>query len=249
MMRTFFAIASLVCCVSAHAQIAAVTNLSSGRVLPGVAPGSFVTVYGTFASVTATAASSVPFPTTLGGVTVTVDGTAVPLHFVGPTQINLIVPPAATTGVKNLVVTTGTGPLTSTIRIVNTAPGLNVQDTATPPKGAILNQNNSLNAQNAPARGGEVIQIFGTGPGLFSQDVAAGTATPASPLITTRSTPQVYIGAVPAAVQFSGLTPGSVGLWQVNAVVPAVAFVTGRVPVQIFVDGVDSNEVTAFVAQ
>ena len=63
----------------------------------------------------------------------------------------------------------------------------------------------------------------------------------------TTSTPEVFIAGVPAAVQFSGMAPGFSGLWQINAVVPERAFITGRVPLQVYMDGVDSNEVTIFV--
>jgi uncharacterized protein (TIGR03437 family) len=120
-----------------------------------------------------------------------------------------------------------------------------VQDTATPPKGAILNQNSTLNTSSNTARRGEVIQIFGTGPGSLSAVPSDGAAVGAT--VTTKSVPQVFIGGVEATVQFSGLTSGQIGLWQVNATIPNQPFVTGRVPVQVFIDGVDSNEVTVFV--
>ena len=74
-----------------------------------------------------------------------------------------------------------------------------------------------------------------------------GAAPGASPLAATRSTPQVFIGGIEAQVQFSGLNPDAPGLWQLNVVVPNQAFITGRVAVRVFVDGVDSNEVVLFV--
>jgi uncharacterized protein (TIGR03437 family) len=66
-------------------------------------------------------------------------------------------------------------------------------------------------------------------------------------LAATSSNPQVYIGGVEAVVQFSGLNPDAPGLWQINVTIPNSAFITGRVPVRVFVDGVDSNEVAIFV--
>ena len=65
--------------------------------------------------------------------------------------------------------------------------------------------------------------------------------------MNTKSTPQVFIGGVEATVQFSGLAPDLAGVWQINAFVPDKPFVTGRVPVVVYMDGVDSNEVTIFV--
>jgi uncharacterized protein (TIGR03437 family) len=52
---------------------------------------------------------------------------------------------------------------------------------------------------------------------------------------------------VEAQVQFSGLNPDAPGLWQINVFVPDRPFITGRVPVRVFMDGVDSNEVALFV--
>jgi uncharacterized protein (TIGR03437 family) len=52
---------------------------------------------------------------------------------------------------------------------------------------------------------------------------------------------------VQATVLFSGLTPTIAGLWQINVTVPDQPAISGRVPVVVFMDGVDSNEVAVFV--
>ena len=49
---------------------------------------------------------------------------------------------------------------------------------------------------------------------------ASGEFAGVSPLAKTTGTPTVMIGGQPATVQFSGLTPGLPGLYQVNAYVP-----------------------------
>jgi uncharacterized protein (TIGR03437 family) len=61
--------------------------------------------------------------------------------------------------------------------------------------------------------------------------------------------PQVFVGGVESAVESSVLAPGVVGLWQIRARIPDLAFLGGKLPVQIFMNGVDSNEVTIYVAQ
>jgi uncharacterized protein (TIGR03437 family) len=48
-------------------------------------------------------------------------------------------------------------------------------------------------------------------------------------------------------VQFSGLTPGDVGLYQVNAQVPAGSPKGAAVPVAISIGGATSNTVTIAV--
>ncbi len=98
-----------------------------------------------------------------------------------------------------------------------------------------------------PAKRGDVISIYGTGPGDLDHATADGAAPGFNPIINTVRKPQVFIDGVETTVQFSGLNPDAPGLWQVNAVIPNLPFVTGRVPVIVYADGVDSNEVTIFV--
>jgi uncharacterized protein (TIGR03437 family) len=77
--------------------------------------------------------------------------------------------------------------------------------------------------------------------------VPAGTQTPATQLSTTVSTATLTIDGVPAAVSFSGLTPGSTGLYQVNAVVPAGVAPGDNVPVVLTVAGQASAPVVISV--
>lgn len=240
--RTFLPI--LILCGTLHAQIAAVQNGASFG--PAIAAGSWATLFGTFAGVTQTLGQT-PVGTNLAGVTVTVAGTPAPVYFVSSGQINFIVPAATVAGVQPLQVKTATATFDSTIRVLSAAPGLFSQDAATPPKGAVLNQNSSLNTATNPALRGDIVQIFGTGPGAFTAAVTDGGAAPSNPPNTTRSTPQVFIAGVPAEVQFTGLAPNFAALWQLNVKVPTQSFISGRVPVVVFMDGVNSNEVTIFV--
>jgi len=55
------------------------------------------------------------------------------------------------------------------------------------------------------------------------------------------------IGGAPATVMFSGLVPGYVGLYQVNAQVPTGAAKGPAVPVEISIGGAMSNSVTLAV--
>jgi uncharacterized protein (TIGR03437 family) len=118
---------------------------------------------------------------------------------------------------------------------------------------AALNQDNSLNRNPQsivgarPATRGSVIQIFATGAGATNPPVAAGEAAPASPLALTVVQPTVTIGGKAAQVQFSGLAPGFVGLWQINAVVPADVTPGNAVSLSISAGGQTSNTVTIAV--
>jgi uncharacterized protein (TIGR03437 family) len=212
-----------------------------------IAPGSWATVYGTFTGVTQQT-GAIPVGNTLGGVSITVAGLPAPVYFVSAGQINFIVPAAAPSGLQPFQVKTASATLDSTIRLIPAAPGIFTQDTATPPKGAVLNQNFSVNTASNPALRGEFIQIYGSGPGVFASPVTDGAPAPQFPdLNLTRSTPQAFVAGVPAEVQFSGLAPGFAALWQFNVKIPSQTFVTGRVPLIVYVDGVNSNEVSIFV--
>jgi uncharacterized protein (TIGR03437 family) len=234
----------LALCYTLSAQVTTIENGASYRT--AIAAGSWAQLKGTFAGVTQTI-GSIPVGTTLGGVTVTVAGTAAPVYFVSTSQINFIVPAAATPGLHPIQVRTGGGTYDSTIRVISSAPGLFQHDQATPPKGAVLNQNSSVNTSTNPAVRNDFVQIYASGPGAFQAAVVDGGAAPSNPLTRTVSTPQVFIGGVQAEVQYSGLAPGLPAVWQINARVPNLSFITGRVPVVVFMDGVDSNEVAIFV--
>jgi uncharacterized protein (TIGR03437 family) len=57
----------------------------------------------------------------------------------------------------------------------------------------------------------------------------------------------VTIGGVQASTLFYGLTPGSVGLYQLNVQVPPIAVKGSAVPVAIAIAGIPSNTVTMAV--
>lgn len=233
------------------AQTVTVVNGASYRTDQPVAPGSWVSGFGTFANVAETQNIDLPLPTSLGGVTVTVAGVAAPLNFVGPLQINFVIPYEVAPGLQPVEVTGPGGTVSGSVRVISAgAPGIfnDLTDTATPPQGAVLNQDNSVNGQEKPAFRGNVIQIFATGHALLNQQTADGAAAPVPP-ITTQVLPQVFIGGVEATVEFSGLAPGFVALWQINARIPDLSFLAGKLPVQVFMNGVDSNEVSIYVAQ
>ena len=106
---------------------------------------------------------------------------------------------------------------------------------------------NGAFAGSRPARIGEYISIYATGLGDVSNRPAPGSAGPVNPLATTLATPAVTVGGVPAAVTFSGLAPGYVGLYQINVQVPAGAPTGPDVPIVLTIGGVPSNTATIAV--
>ena len=59
--------------------------------------------------------------------------------------------------------------------------------------------------------------IYASGPGAVTNAPADGAAAPVDPLARSLAEPAVFVGGRRAAVTFSGLAPGWVGLWQINA--------------------------------
>lgn len=82
--------------------------------------------------------------------------------------------------------------------------------------------------------------------GPVTHQPATGASSPSSPLAQTTEQPLVMIGGVPASVQFSGLTPGYVGLYQVNAQVLNTSATGNAVPVVISIGGAQSDVFAAF---
>ena len=67
---------------------------------------------------------------------------------------------------------------------------------------------------------------------------------PASPLARAVIPVEVRIGDRPATIQFAGLAPGFVGLYQVNVEIPQGVAPGSSVPLVLIQNGVRSNTVT-----
>jgi uncharacterized protein (TIGR03437 family) len=215
-----------------------------------VSPGALATVFGEFPGASPTLATSMPLPTQLGGVQVTVNGVASPLMGVWPGQINFQVPDGTAVGTAQVAISVpGQQVVTATVPVVASAPGIFVTDFFdTNRPGAVLTSGNQVTSTTVRAARNEVIQIFATGAGPLTQTVADGSPAPVSPLAETVANPRVFIGDEEAAVEFSGLAPGYVGLWQINARVPDVSTITGQVPLVVVAPGgYASNAVTVWV--
>jgi uncharacterized protein (TIGR03437 family) len=108
---------------------------------------------------------------------------------------------------------------------------------------AALDENNALIGSANPVQRGHVVQFFmnGLGAVIAGTQPASGEPTPGTiPLAATQATPSVTIGGQSATVLFSGLAPLTVGLYQVNAIVPLVLS-AGLQPVVATLGGVVSK--------
>jgi uncharacterized protein (TIGR03437 family) len=170
-----------------------------------------ISIFGSGLATGTGAAASLPLPNVLSGATVTLNGTVLPLSYASPTQINALVPLDAPLN-ATLRVTTAGGFSEVPITISDTAPAIFA--------GGILHLDNSPVSPGSPARPGENLVIYMTGLGQVDGGLINGQASPASPLLRVLAPISVQLGDVSVAPAFAGLTPGSVGLYQVNVVVP-----------------------------
>ncbi|HTA72085.1 MAG TPA: hypothetical protein VK776_27570 [Bryobacteraceae bacterium] len=189
--------------------------------------------------------SSIPVPTTLGGVQVTVAGIPAPLLYVSPSQINFQVPGATPVGgpqeIQVLVASTGQVIASWLFRIDTVSPGLFTANATGSGPVLAINQDGSINDGSHPAKAGTYISLYATGQGAVNGMPPDGQPAPSSTLITA-PLPLVFINATQVAttdIQFSGLAPNYVGLWQINAKVPANV-PPGAVSVFIEADGIPS---------
>jgi uncharacterized protein (TIGR03437 family) len=209
-------------------------SISDGGVVNGasftqsLAPGELVSIFGKGLSTQTFTAQSYPLPTVVGGASVTLNGTPLPLIYVSPGQINAQVP-LDVRGTATLVASTLTGTAQATVTISETAP-------AVFPFG-VLHPDGRQVSTAAPAAPGETVVIYMTGLGQVNGTLATGQPAPASPLLSVTNPVQVMFGSAgPLIPSFAGLTPGFVGVYQVNVTVPS-NLATNTYPVRVLSTG------------
>ncbi len=233
---------------SANIVIQQVTTVNGASFAgAAIAPGSIASAFGSALTTDAGNATAVPLPATLGQTQLLVNGSTVPLFYVSPSQINFQMPFVASGPATIQVTSAGVaGPL-GIVSIAAGAPGIFSIASSGAGQGAVLNQDSSPNSAANPAAQGSVVQIYCTGLGAVSPALDAGSpGLTSSPYNLTTVLPTVTIGNMNAAVQFSAVAPGFVGLYQVNAQVP-MGVSGSAVTLQITSSGQASNTVTIAV--
>jgi uncharacterized protein (TIGR03437 family) len=178
-----------------------------------MAPGAIVSLFGTRLAAAQAAAPGLPLPTTLAGTSITVNGQPAPLFFVSPTQINFQFPFEVSGSQAVVEVTTLDGATSLLVPVMPVAPAIIAGSVIHSATGAPVNGDN-------PATAGEVLTLFATGLGATNPAVPSGAPAPSAPLAVTAVPVTVVMRDWSANVLFSGLAPGSVGLYQVSFVVP-----------------------------
>lgn len=175
--------------------------------------GEIISIFGTqLATATATGAV-VPLPTSLGGATVSIAGTAAPLYYVSPTQINAQIPYATTPGIAAPVtVTVGSQSATGLIPISTYSPGIFLDSTGAP-------------AGFQTAKRGQTIAIYITGQGPVSPTPATGGLPASGATPVPNYTVAITVGGASVSTPYAyiGIPAWAIGLTQINFTIPAAA--------------------------
>ncbi len=192
-----------------------------------------------------------------------------PMSYVSPNQINFVMPWEAPLGTQSLAVRlsdTGEPVAGGTVSVAAYAPGLFTSDgkgLAGNGQAKAYNQDNTLNSPTNPAALGSTVRVLGTGQGPVVKPPADGQPAP-SGQDSTVATPtsdgnaclgsQTHVcvalggsggGAMFASLQYSGLAPGMVGVWELTFTIPATGLMGNSVGVRAAIGGANlSNLVT-----
>jgi uncharacterized protein (TIGR03437 family) len=218
-----------------------------------LAPGSIAAVFGTNLNDGSSVLSSSFGPdgklvTSLGGASVRVNNIPAPMFYSTPMQLGIQIPfeVAGQTSATIEVVVAGQTSASRTVFLDALAPGVFTWSQNGSGAATILHQDGvtPVTVQN-PARPSEVVVLFATGLGALSPPLATGA--PSSGNLTV-SPASVTVDGLPAAVQYSGTTPGLVGLNQINFQVPPSARFGSDVPVMLSIAGKQSNRAALAIA-
>jgi uncharacterized protein (TIGR03437 family) len=214
-------------------SIASVVNGAS--FLAATAQNGWITITGSGLSQTTRTWQASDFvnghlPTSLDGVSVTINGAAAYIYYISPTQLNVLAPlisfqDGSNSATVPVTVIAPAGSASSSALIQTVAPavfllGGTKYAAAVHTDGALVGPVGMFSgAASRPAQAGETISVFLSGLGTnTSPPVPAGLVpTTDSVLIDPAS---ASVGGTNASVSFAGLV--GAGLYQVNVVVPSV---------------------------
>jgi len=220
-----------------------------------VAPGGIVALYGEqLSSNPPMQAAALPLPNTLGGASVFVNDQQAPLYYVSAGQINFLIPYGTVPGTALVRVDRdGQRGNSVSLGIVPAEPRLLVLPFGNYAK-AVLSDLTTFaipttpGIPSRPAKAGtDVVVFYALGLGQTSPPAIDGQAASATEV---NPRPTVVIGesllpgtGISTDPFYAGLTPGLVGLYQINVNIPANSPRGDAVPVYIDQNGAFSNHV------
>lgn len=224
-------------------QVSAAGVVNAANFQANVAPGGLISIIGRNLATTDTA-SNTPLASILGGSCVTLNNTPLPLLATAPSQINAQLPPTLAAGRYPLVVRSTSGGAASasvTVTVAKYAPAVFV-DAQGP---LLFHADGTRVNRDHPGHRDEKLALYATGLGVTTGGkVAAGSPAPASPLAVTAPV-NVYFGnplikEAGIIVDWSGLLPGYIGVYQLQLRIPGAHINGDGLPVTVKIGGVSS---------
>jgi uncharacterized protein (TIGR03437 family) len=228
-------------------------TVNLGSYQTAIAPNGLISIFGQNLASSAVATGT-PLPLILGGTCVTLNNIALPLFMTSAAQINAQIPPGTAAGSFPLVVRSIANQAASAsqqITISKFAPAVLVDAS-----GQILlyHADGSFVNKMNPANRDEPLVMYAVGLGATTGGaVTSGNPSPTNPLAVS-PTAAVYFGDpswVQAAiiVDFAGLAPGMIGIYQLNLRVPGFHISGDSLVVTITAGGVSSPSTGPVVPQ
>jgi uncharacterized protein (TIGR03437 family) len=209
-----------------------------------VAPNVLMSIFGqNLASNDAPATT--PWPVILGGACVTLNNVALPLFMASPTQINAQIPPNFATGTFPLIVHSlarQAASVSQQLAVSKYAPGVLIDANG---QLALFHADGKYVNKNNPATRDEPLTMYALGLGpTTGGPVTAGTPSPSNPLAASGKV-AVFFGnpgykQAAIIVDWSGLTPGLIGVYQLNLRIPGFHMNGDALPVSLQIGGVSS---------
>lgn len=242
--------------VTDRPQVPAAGIVNVGNFTASAAPNGLVSIFGQNLGASATAGTT-PLPLTLGGTCVTLNNSPIPLLMTSTGQINAQVPPELAAGRYTLMVRSVDKKISSqTVQftIAKYAPAV-LADPATK-RAFVFRPNGEAVTVAKPAKRDEPLVMYAVGlgnpKGTFK--LTSGTPVPSDRLLETDAL-ELYFKKVETAadktrgfktqeemiVDWSGLVPGYVGLYQVNFRVPGFHEKGDNLEVVLRIGGVSSS--------
>jgi uncharacterized protein (TIGR03437 family) len=218
-----------------QAAIGGISNAASGQ--QAYAPGMILSVYGGGMGDFAQAASATPLPMMMAGLEAFVsdaanpNGVSAPLYYVSANQVNLQIPYTITTGSATLSLGGPWNNASVTFTVAAAAPGI------------FMFNDGSVNPSRT-AHAGDTVVMYITGDGATSPPLLSGWA-PSGDVTPVPLLPvSITVGGVAVAqpYAFIGIPSWSVGVTQINFIIPNVP--AGPQPVVVTVGTASSYPAT-----
>ena len=188
-------------------KIGGVSNAASGQQV--FAPGEIISVYGVGLGNFPQANATVPLAQYLAGFEAWVNNVPAPLYYVSPNQVNLQIPYETRPGRATLTVGNPYVNVNFNFTVSQAGPGI------------FTFGDGSINPVRT-AHVGDTATLFITGDGQVSPSVTTGSTPSANSRAPRPVLPvTVTVGNLPASLAFIGVPSWSVGVTQINYVIPA----------------------------